>query len=189
MHNRLLVKHVLQDGASLEDTDIVVGGWVRTGRLANKDTLGFVELNDGSCFMGLQVLLSNMSNLPALTATGASLLLRGQLKRAPPGKKQTHELHASEVLFFGPCNRQEYPISKTALTLEFLRTQTHLRARTNTISAAMRIRNHLCIATHDFFQQQGFTYISTPIITASDCEGAGSMFQVKRGHIKMNGLC
>ena len=178
-HNKESVKVILADTDKFLGKSVVVGGWVRTGRLANKNTLGFIELSDGSCFSSLQVILPNLANLNDLTATGASLLLRGDIVASPPNKKQKVEMHVKDILHFGPSDRTTYPVSKTALSLEFLRTQTHLRARTNTISAATRVRNTLFNATHEFFQRNGFQHIATPILTASDCEGAGSMFQVR----------
>lgn len=113
-----------------------------------------------------------------LLKTGASLLVRGTLAATPPEVQQAVELRASEVLHFGPCDPKTYPMAKKKHGMEFLRDKAHLRPRTNVIGAVARIRSQLAYATHQFFQQHGFLYVHTPIITASDCEGAGEMFQV-----------
>ena len=110
--------------------------------------------------------------------TGASLLVRGTLTATPPEVQQAVELRASEVLHFGPCDPKAYPMAKKKHGMEFLREKAHLRPRTNVIGAVARVRSQLAYATHQFFQQHGFLYVHTPIITASDCEGAGEMFQV-----------
>lgn len=114
-----------------------------------------------------------------LTKTGASLLVRGELAATPPEVKQPVELRATEVLHFGPCDPKTYPMAKKKHGMEFLREKAHLRPRTNVIGAVARIRSQLAFATHEFFQRNGFLYVHTPIITASDCEGAGEMFQVR----------
>ena len=114
-----------------------------------------------------------------LRHTGACVLVEGVLKQSPPDATgQVVELHATAVLHVGPCDAAVYPIAKKKITLEFLREKIHLRTRTNTIAAVARIRNCLAFATHDFFQRSGFLYVHTPLITTSDCEGAGEMFQV-----------
>ena len=119
-----------------------------------------------------------MHELKPLTSTGASVLLRGEVK-AHPERAGVIEVHTTEVILAGECP-SDYPIAKgkQALTLEFLRSQIHLRVRTNTIAAVTRVRNTLAAATHRFFQEQGFLYVHTPVVTASDCEGAGEMFQL-----------
>ena len=108
-----------------------------------------------------------------------SLAIRGDLKRTPKGTKQLVELKATDLLFHGPCDGAVYPIAKKKTSFEFLRSHLHLRARTNTISAVARVRNALSLATHLFFQQNGFFYVHTPIIGTSDAEGAGEAFQVR----------
>jgi asparaginyl-tRNA synthetase len=116
-----------------------------------------------------------------LLKTGASLLVSGTLTETPADVKnlaQAVELKADKVLFFGPCDPKTYPIAKKKHGMEFLREKAHLRPRTNVIGAVARIRSQLAYATHQFFQGHGFLYVHTPIITASDCEGAGEMFQV-----------
>ena len=114
-----------------------------------------------------------------LRHTGACVLVEGVLKQSPPDATgQVVELHATAVLHVGPCDAAVYPIAKKKITLEYLREKIHLRTRTNTIAAVARIRNCLAFATHDFFQRSGFLYVHTPLITTSDCEGAGEMFQV-----------
>ena len=119
-----------------------------------------------------------MQHIPLLTPSYPLLFHTGEIVHCPPGKKQKVELRVKEVLHFGPCNGKTYPISKTALSLDFLRTQAPLRPRTKTILAATRVRNTLFAATHAFFQHNGFLHIATPILTSSDCEGAGAMFSV-----------
>jgi asparaginyl-tRNA synthetase len=110
--------------------------------------------------------------------TGASLLVSGTLVETPSDVKQAVELKADKVLFFGPCDPKTYPMAKKKHGMEFLREKAHLRPRTNVIGAVARIRSQLAFATHQFFQKHGFLYVHTPIITASDCEGAGEMFQI-----------
>ncbi|CAN6467691.1 unnamed protein product [Victoria cruziana] len=166
-------------GLELVGQKIAVGGWVKTGREQGKGTFAFLELNDGSCPANLQVLVdASVASLGQLVSTGTCVLVEGELKKAPEGTKQTVELKVEKVLEVGGVDPAKYPIPKTKLTLEFLRDHVHLRPRTNTISAIARIRNALAYATHTFFQKNGFLYIHTPIITTSDCEGAGEMFQV-----------
>ncbi|XP_039136392.1 asparagine--tRNA ligase, cytoplasmic 3-like [Dioscorea cayenensis subsp. rotundata] len=158
---------------------IRVGGWVKTGREQGKGAFAFLELNDGSCLSNLQVIVNaSVFPLAQLVHTGTSVLVEGELKKPPEGVKQRVELHADRVLEVGPADPSSYPIPKTRLTLEFLRDIVHLRPRTNTISAIARIRDELAYATHTFFRENGFRYVHTPIITTSDCEGAGEMFQV-----------
>lgn len=166
-------------GASLAGQTVVVGGWVRTGREQGKGTFAFLELTDGSCAANLQVIVdASVYDLSRLTPTGTSVSLSGTLTTPPEGTKQKIELRVHEVLELGPADPTTYPLPKTRLTLEFLRDRLHLRPRTNLISAVSRIRNELAYATHVFFQENGFLYLHTPIITTSDCEGAGEMFQV-----------
>lgn len=179
---RVIIKSILgreDGGVGLIGQSMAVGGWVKTGREQGKGTFAFLEVNDGSCAANLQVLVdASLGSLNQLTATGTCILVEGELKKPPEGAKQNVEFKVSKVLEIGPCNASTYPIAKTRLPLEYLRNYLHLRARTNTIAAVARIRNALAYAIHTFFQQNGFLYVHTPIITTSDCEGAGEMFQV-----------
>ncbi|XP_038712248.1 asparagine--tRNA ligase, cytoplasmic 1-like [Tripterygium wilfordii] len=166
-------------GAGLAGQRVRVGGWVKTGREQGKNTFAFLELNDGSCPANLQVIVdAAVADLGQLVLTGTCVVVEGVLKLPPEGTKQKVELRVEQVIHVGPVDPSKYPIPKTRLTLEFLREHIHLRPRTNTISAVARIRNELSFATHSFFQEHGFLYVHTPIITTSDCEGAGEMFQV-----------
>ncbi|KAK9101122.1 hypothetical protein Scep_024552 [Stephania cephalantha] len=166
-------------GAGLAGEKVRVGGWVKTGREQGRGTFAFLEVNDGSCAANLQVIVdAAVHPLAQLVPTGTCVFVEGELKKPPEGTKQNVELRVERVLDVGPVGPAKYPIPKTKLTLEFLRDVVHLRSRTNTISAVARIRNALAYATHTFFQKHGFLYVHTPIITTSDCEGAGEMFQV-----------
>ncbi|KAL9242026.1 hypothetical protein vseg_016072 [Gypsophila vaccaria] len=179
---RVPIKSILSHpdgGASFAGQRATVGGWVKTGREQGKGTFAFLELNDGTTPANLQVIVSSaVSELGHLVATGTCVSVAGTLTTPPEGTKQKIELRVDEVLEVGPVDSSKYPLPKTKLTLELLRDFVHLRPRTNTISAIARIRNALSYATHTFFQQDGFLYVHTPIITTSDCEGAGEMFQV-----------
>ena len=160
--------------------EAMVQGWVRTRR-DSKAGLSFLELNDGSCFGNLQIIApANLPNYESevrhLTA-GCSLQAEGLIK-ASPGKGQATEMEAQRITVLGWADPEAYPLQKKHHSFEFLRTIAHLRPRTNTFGAISRVRNQLCWAIHEFFQKEGFLYIHTPIITASDCEGAGAMFQV-----------
>ncbi len=159
---------------------IEVRGWVRTRR-DSKQGFSFVELNDGSCLKNLQILvdksLPNYEFVIRHVSTGASIAVEGELKESP-GKGQRIELQASRLELIGPADPQRYPLQKKRHSFEFLREIAHLRPRTNTFAAIARVRNALCWAIHQFFQERGFIYVQTPIITTSDCEGAGQMFQV-----------
>lgn len=178
-------------GKSLAGTQLRVGGWVKTGREAGAGAWAFLELNDGTCFSSLQAVVTKevaepVGGLRKIVSTGTSVLLEGVLERTPEGTKQAVELKATKVIHLGTCDASTYPMAKKSLPFEFLREKAHLRARTNTIGAVARIRNALAFATHKFFQEHGFLYVHTPIITASDCEGAGEMFQITTllGHLK-----
>mmetsp|Transcript_39235 Transcript_39235/g.54481 ORF Transcript_39235/g.54481 Transcript_39235/m.54481 type:complete len:605 (-) Transcript_39235:57-1871(-) len=180
---RSLIKNIIRSedgGISLVGKTLIVGGWVKTGRMAEKNTILFLELNDGSTSKNIQVLVrSEIYNLDDLKHTGTSIIMEGQIVSSPPqATGQAVEMHATSVKSVGKCDAKLYPIAKKKMTLEYLRSVSHLRARTNTIAAVTRIRNAVSFATHAFFQQNDFLYIHTPIITCSDCEGAGEMFQV-----------
>ncbi|KAJ4950308.1 hypothetical protein NE237_027140 [Protea cynaroides] len=180
--DRVLIKTIVSrsdGGGGLAGQKVRVGGWVKTGREQGKGSFAFLELNDGSCPANLQVIIDKeVSSLEQLVQTGTCIYVQGELKKPPEGTKQKVELRVEKVIDVGPVDPAKYPLPKTKLTLEFLRDFVHLRPRTNTISAVARIRNALAYATHTFFQKHGFLYVHTPIITTSDCEGAGEMFQV-----------
>ncbi|XP_044462007.1 asparagine--tRNA ligase, cytoplasmic 1-like [Mangifera indica] len=180
--DRVTIRAILtrtDGGAGLAGQRVRVGGWVKTGREQGKGSFAFLEVNDGSCPANLQVIVdAAVADLGPLVPTGTCVLVEGLLKNPPEGTKQKIELRVEKVIDVGTVDPAKYPIPKTKLTLEFLRDRIHFRPRTNTISAVARIRNALAYATHTFFQENGFLYIHTPIITTSDCEGAGEMFQV-----------
>lgn len=163
------IKQILQGKAN---DAVTLHGWVRTVR--NQKSFTFIEVNDGSTLSNMQVVFDG--SVADLT-TGASVIIRGHLVESP-GKNQAWEVRASEVQVLGPCDPAKYPLQKKRHSFEFLRTIAHLRPRTNTQGAVLRVRNALSFATHLFFQQRGFLYIQTPIITGSDCEGGGEMFRV-----------
>ncbi|KAG0470506.1 hypothetical protein HPP92_017206 [Vanilla planifolia] len=177
--HRVFIKSILRGTEDFLGRRVVVGGWVKTGREQGKGSFAFLELNDGSCLANLQVIVeAAVHPLTQLIPTGTCVLVEGVLKKPPEGAKQSVELSVDKVLEVGVVDAAKYPLPKTKLTLEFLRDFVHFRARTNTISAVARIRDELAYATHTFFRENGFRYVHTPIITTSDCEGAGEMFQV-----------
>ena len=155
-------------------------GWVRTRR-DSKGGFSFIELNDGSCQGNVQIVapgeLPNYETVVKHLRTGASVSINGEVK-ASPAKGQATEVHASAVELLGDADAEKYPLQKKGHSYEFLRTIAHLRPRTNTFGAIARLRNRVCKSIHDFFQERGFLYVHTPIITASDCEGAGALFRV-----------
>lgn len=168
-----------QDAAKIGQT-IEVRGWVRTRR-DSKGGFSFIEVNDGSCMSNLQIIaeaaLPNYATEVANVSVGASIVASGELK-ASQGAGQATELLASSVRVIGEADPQTYPLQKKRHTFEKLREWAHLRPRTNSFGALARVRNQLSMSTHQFFQDEGFIYLNTPIITASDCEGAGQMFRV-----------
>lgn len=157
-----------------------VEGWVRTRR-DSKAGFSFLEINDGSCLGNLQVIVSiNLENYESVVKhlhTGASVAVDGEIK-ASPAKGQITELFASRIELYGDADPVTYPLQKKGHSFEFLRTIAHLRLRSNTFGAVTRLRSQVSKTIHDFFQERGFVYIHTPIITASDCEGAGALFRV-----------
>ncbi len=162
------------------DQEILLQGWIRTRR-DSKGGFSFLELNDGSSLGNIQIVapgtLPNYeSDIKRLTA-GCSVSVEGLVK-ASPGKGQATEVEARSVTVHGWADPDAFPIQKKGASFEFLRTVAHLRPRTNTFGAMARVRNCVCRSIHDFFQEEGFLYVHTPIITASDCEGAGAMFKV-----------
>ena len=160
--------------------DVLLQGWVRTRR-DSKAGFSFIELNDGSSMGGIQVIadkeLENYeSQIKHLTA-GCSISVVGLVKESP-GQGQATEVQARSLTLHGTADSETYPLQKKRHSFEFLRTIAHLRPRTNSFGAVARVRNCACRSIHNFFQEEGFLYVHTPVITASDCEGAGEMFQV-----------
>ena len=164
--------------ASLVGQQVCVKGWVRTRR-GNKN-VQFVALNDGSTIKNIQIVVDlakfSEEELKPIT-TGSSLCVEGLLVESQ-GKGQTCEVQAEKIEIYGTADPESYPLQKKGHTMEFLRDIAHLRPRTNTFGAVFRIRHNMAIAIHKFFHEKGFFYFHTPLITASDCEGAGQMFQV-----------
>jgi len=174
----MTVKELLKSSAAR--ADIVVKGWIKTRR--DSKTFSFAELNDGSSRENLQIIFEPKNGdftavLPRLV-TGASVAVTGDLCESPAGAKQKIELRAKKVEVYGDCDQEKFPIQKKQTSDDFLRTVAHLRPRTNKYSAMLRIRSELSFAIHKYFRDKGFFYVHTPIITASDCEGAGQMFSV-----------
>lgn len=175
-----MIRTVIADALKRTDfgTQINIKGWVRTRR-GNKN-VSFIALNDGSTIHNIQIVVDNAKfgedYLKPIT-TGACISVDGELLESL-GKGQTVEVHASAIEIYGAADPETYPLQKKGHTLEFLREIAHLRPRTNTFGAIFRIRHEMAMAIHNFFHERGFFYFHTPIITASDCEGAGQMFQV-----------
>jgi asparaginyl-tRNA synthetase len=169
---------IFADGESLANREVQVSGWAKTIR--DLKTFGFIELNDGSCFKNLQVVMDakTLANYREIASqnVGAALSVTGTVTLTPEAK-QPLELRASSIDVEG-TSTPDYPLQKKRHTVEYLRTIQHLRPRTNLFSAVYRVRSVAAYAIHEFFQQRGFVYVHTPIITASDCEGAGEMFRV-----------
>ncbi len=175
---RVQISQIFADKETFGGQTVTVMGWARTIR--DMKTFGFVELNDGSCFKNLQVVLdaNTLDNYKETTSQngGCALIVTGEVVLTPEAK-QPLEIKAATVTVEG-TSTPDYPLQKKRHTVEYLRTIQHLRPRTNLFSAAFRVRSVAAHAIHCFFQDQGFVYVHTPIITASDCEGAGEMFQV-----------
>jgi asparaginyl-tRNA synthetase len=173
------IKTILKERVT--GSGVTVKAWVRTKR--DTKNAVFVELNDGSCFANIQCVFDNnamndsIRNALARTSTGAAVAISGQLV-ASPAAGQPVEVKATAIEVIGESPVDSYPLQKKAHSLEFLREIAHLRPRTNTFGAVARVRHQMAFAVHSFFHERGFNYIHTPIITASDCEGAGEMFQV-----------
>ena len=176
--DRTRIATLFADADELGDATVMVAGWVRSVR--DMKNFGFVMLNDGSCFKDLQVVMNretvaNYDEVAALTV-GSALVVRGALALTPE-RPQPFELQAMSIEVEGAAD-PSYPMQKKRQSREFLRTQQHLRSRTNLFRAVFRVRSVAALAIHRFFQERGFVYVNTPIITASDAEGAGEMFRV-----------
>ena len=171
------IKQIFRTPEQFLEQKLEVAGWVRNIRVSKK--FGFIELNDGSFFQNLQIVfeedLGNFEEIAKL-GVGTAVIVQGRLT-ASPGSGQAFELKAMEIAVEGSCP-SDYPLQKKRHSFEYLRTIAHLRPRTNTFSAVFRLRSVLAYAIHQYFQERGFVYVNTPIITASDCEGAGEMFQL-----------
>lgn len=175
---RVQIKEIFRNQKDYVGKKISVCGWIRQIRDSKK--LGFIELNDGSFFKCIQVIfeedkISNFKDVAKLSIS-SSILVKGDLVETPDGK-QPFEIHAKEIEILGVSDL-DYPIQNKRHTFEYLRTVAHLRPRTNTFMAVFRVRSLVAYAIHKFFQEQGFVYVHTPLITGSDCEGAGEMFRV-----------
>lgn len=171
------VRDIFRNKEAYFDKDITIGGWVRSNR--DSKTFGFLVLNDGTFFEPIQVVYHHkMDNFDKISKVnvGAALIVRGTLV-ATPEAKQPFEIQAEEIIVEGEST-PDYPLQKKRHSLEYLRTIPHLRARTNTFQAVFRVRSLIAYAIHKFFQERDFVYVHTPIITGSDCEGAGEMFSV-----------
>ena len=177
MEKLVSVRELFKQKEKYLNTQISVGGWVRSIR--DSKTFGFIVLNDGTFFEPLQIVysdkLENFEKISKLNV-GAALIVKGQLVPTPEAK-QPFEIQADEIVVEGEST-PDYPLQKKRHSMEYLRTITHLRPRTNTFQATFRVRSLIAMAIHEFFQQRDFVYVHTPIITGSDCEGAGEMFQV-----------
>ena len=175
--NLITVKELYRNTDKYIDQTIEVGGWVRNIR--DSKTFGFIVLNDGTFFETLQVVFhDNMDNFTEICKlnVGAAIIVKGKLV-ATPQAQQKFEIQADEVFVEGPST-PDYPVQPKRHSLEYLRTITHLRPRTNTFQAVFRVRSLIAYAIHQFFQERDFVYVHTPLITGSDCEGAGEMFRV-----------
>ena len=175
---RTRIAEIYSGAEKFSGAQVKVCGWVRTVR--DMKNFGFIELNDGSCFKNLQIVfergeLANYDEIAKLNV-GAALIVSGEL-RLTPEAKQPFGLKAADIFVEG-VSSPDYPLQKKRHSVEFLRTIQHLRPRTNLFSAVFRVRSVAAAAIHEFFQSRGFVYVHTPIITASDCEGAGEMFRV-----------
>ncbi len=175
---RTQLKSIFTKSAEFDGKIVTVCGWARTIR--DSKAFGFIELNDGSCFKSCQVVFDRekVSNYDEIAKqnVGACLMVKGKLILTPENK-QPFEINADSIEVLG-ASSPDYPLQKKRHTLEFLRSMPHLRPRTNIFRAVFKIRSEAAFAIHNFFNQRGFVYVHTPIITGSDCEGAGAMFQV-----------
>ncbi|WP_315117129.1 asparagine--tRNA ligase [uncultured Clostridium sp.] len=174
---KVSVKQLFRNTEEFTGKEVSVSGWVRTERMSK--AFGFIELNDGSFFKNIQVVfndeLSNFEEISKLSIS-SSIIVEGKVVEAP-NAKQPFEIHATNIIIEG-LSDSDYPLQKKRHSLEFLRSIAHLRPRSNTFSAVFRVRSLAAYATHKFFQERGFVYVHSPIITGSDCEGAGEMFRL-----------
>ena len=174
---KLVVKQIYREKEKYADGDVSVSGWIRT--LRSSKAFGFIEVNDGSFFKNIQVIfeedLENFAEIAKLPIS-SSLTIEGKLV-VTPGAKQPFEIKATKIVIEGMSNT-DYPLQKKRHSFEYLRTIAHLRPRSNAFSAVFRVRSLTAFAIHEFFQKRGFVYTHTPIITGSDCEGAGEMFRI-----------
>lgn len=173
----ILVREIYKDKEEFKDKEIKVSGWIRTSRSSKK--FGFIELNDGTFFKGIQIVIGNeLDNFKEVTklSVSSAIIVKGKLVLTPDAK-QPFEIQASEIIIEGE-SPSDYPLQKKRHTFEYLRTIAHLRPRSNTFSAVFRVRSLASYAIHKFFQERDFVYTHTPIITSSDAEGAGEMFRV-----------
>ena len=175
---RTLVREIYENSAALANKTVTVGGWARSIR--DSRAFGFIDLNDGSSFKGVQIVferekIANYDEI-AHQNVGAAVVVTGVLVLTPEAK-QPFEIKATEIVVEG-TSTPDYPLQKKRHTLEFLRDIAYLRPRTNLFSAVFRVRSEIAYAIHEFFHSRGFVYVHTPLITASDCEGAGEMFRV-----------
>ena len=175
---RVLISQIHKDAESFSGQTVTVAGWARSIRASNE--FGFADLNDGSCFTGLQVVLENskLANYQEIAGlnVGSALVVTGTLVLTPDAK-QPFELKAESVEVEG-ASSPDYPLQKKRHSVEYLREIAYLRPRTNLFSAVFRVRSEAAFAIHSFFHSRGFVYVHTPLITGSDCEGAGEMFRV-----------
>ena len=172
------IAQLYRDAAAYADKEVLINGWIRTSRFSSN--LGFIELNDGTFFRNLQLVMDTGTiekfDEASRDGVGSAIIATGRIVLTPQAK-QPFEMHVTDVELEGACP-SDYPLQKKRHSLEYLRTIAHLRPRTNTFSAVFRVRSVAAAAIHRFFQDRGFVYTHTPLITASDCEGAGEMFQV-----------
>ena len=175
--SNILVKDLYRNTEKYLDKEVQVSGWVKT--LRDSKNFGFIELNDGSFFKNVQIVfdttLSNFEDVKKLSIS-SSIIVKGQVVKTE-NAKQPFEIKATDIEIFNQADL-DYPLQKKRHSFEYLRTVAHLRPRTNTFNAVFRVRSVLAFAIHKFFQERGFVYVHTPIITGSDCEGAGEMFRV-----------
>lgn len=175
---RELIKNIYAHTENFGGKTVTLGGWIRNIR--DSKAFGFIDLNDGSCFKSIQVvferdIIPNYDEISKLNI-GSAIVVTGKIELTP-GMKQAFELKAAEIAVEG-TSTPDYPLQKKRHTVEYLREQAYLRPRTNLFSAVFRVRSEVAFAIHDFFHQRGFVYVHTPLITASDCEGAGEMFRI-----------
>ena len=180
---KLVIKNLFRTPENFYSKEITISGWIRTVR--DSKTFGFLEINDGSFFKNIQVVfdntLPNFNDICKLTIS-SSVIVIGEFVKTE-NAKQEFEIHAKSINIIN-LSDNDYPLQKKRHSFEYLRTIAHLRPRTNTFNAVFRVRSVLAYAIHKFFQERGFVYVNTPLITGSDCEGAGEMFNVNSFDLK-----